>query len=79
MRTARRICATAAWCIVVLPAVASAQGTLEDYHRAQGANQRFNGMFTGPAAQELMSSWIAPYTLNGQTSTMFGVWVGKKN
>ena len=39
----------------------------------------FNGMFTGPGAQELMSSWSAPYTLDGQTSTMFGVWVGKKH
>jgi hypothetical protein len=38
----------------------------------------FNGMFTGPNAQELMSSWSAPFTLNGQTSQMFGVWVGKK-
>jgi dipeptidyl aminopeptidase/acylaminoacyl peptidase len=47
MRTARRICATVAWCIVVLPALVSAQGTLEDYRRAQGVNQRFAGMFTG--------------------------------
>ena len=39
----------------------------------------FNGQFTGPAGQELMSSWSAPYTFDGLTSTMFGVWVGKKN
>lgn len=39
----------------------------------------FSGLFTGPAGQELISSWSAPYLLNGQTSTMFGVWVGKKN
>jgi len=40
----------------------------------------FNGQFTGPAAQELMSTWTAPY-LNPDTnaqSTMFGVWVGSK-
>jgi hypothetical protein len=39
----------------------------------------FSGLFTGPAGQELMSSWSAPYILNGQTSQMFGVWVGKRN
>lgn len=39
----------------------------------------FNGLFTGPAAQELMAKWTAPY-LNPDTSQwkeMFGVWVGK--
>jgi hypothetical protein len=39
----------------------------------------FNGIFTGPHAEELMARWSAPYVLAaGQTpSTMFGVWVGK--
>jgi hypothetical protein len=40
----------------------------------------FNGLFTGPNAQELMSNWIAPYRdpTTGQTSQMFGVWVGRR-
>lgn len=41
----------------------------------------FNGLFTGPAAQELMARWAAPY-LNpdsSQWSDMFGVWVAKKD
>ena len=41
----------------------------------------FDGQFTGPAAQELMARWTAPY-LNPSTqqwSQMFGVWVGKKH
>ena len=40
----------------------------------------FDGLFTGPVAQELMARWTAPY-LNPSTqqwSEMFGVWVGKK-
>ena len=41
----------------------------------------FEGQFTGPVAQELMTRWTAPY-LNPSTnqwSDMFGVWVGKKH
>jgi hypothetical protein len=40
----------------------------------------FNGLFTGPAAQELMSRWTAPYLNpdNNQWSEMFGIWVGRK-
>lgn len=40
----------------------------------------FDGQFTGPAAQELMARWTAPY-LNPTTqqwSNMFGIWVGKQ-
>lgn len=40
----------------------------------------FDGQFTGPAAEELMSRWTAPY-LNPTTqqwNEMFGVMVGKK-
>ena len=40
----------------------------------------FDGRFTGPAAEELMSRWTAPY-LNPATqqwNEMFGVMVGKK-
>lgn len=40
----------------------------------------FNGMFTGPSAEELMARWTAPLP-NPTTNTnsqMFGVWVGKK-
>ena len=47
MRNARRIGSAIAWCILLLPGYVSAQGTLEDYRRAQGANQRFTSMFTG--------------------------------
>ena len=41
----------------------------------------FDGQFTGPAAQELMARWTAPYLIPGsqQWSQMFGVWVGKKH
>jgi hypothetical protein len=40
----------------------------------------FNGLFTGPAAQELMARWTAPRfdPQTNTTSEMFGVWVGKK-
>jgi len=40
----------------------------------------FNGLFTGPAAQELMSKWTAPYLNpdNSQWSEMYGIWVGKR-
>ena len=39
----------------------------------------FDGLFTGPSAQELMARWTAPYVNPNThaTSTMFGVWVGK--
>jgi hypothetical protein len=40
----------------------------------------FNGLFTGPAAQELMAKWTAPYQNpdSNQWSEMFGILVGKK-
>lgn len=40
----------------------------------------FNGLFTGPLAQELMAKWTAPYQNpdNNNWSEMFGVLVGKK-
>jgi len=40
----------------------------------------FNGLFTGPAAQELMARWSAPYENpdNHQAAEMFGVLVGKR-
>lgn len=42
-------------------------------------NQRgsFNGLFTGPNAEELMSRWTASYPNSDQV--MYGVWIGKKN
>jgi hypothetical protein len=42
----------------------------------------FNGLFTGPAAQELMARWTAPFESPdnpGFIGEMFGVWVGKKS
>ena len=40
----------------------------------------FNGQFTGPAAQELMSTWSAPFhnPISNTDSQMFGVLVGKR-
>ena len=40
----------------------------------------FDGGFTGPAAQELMARWTAPYInpSNQQPGEMFGVWVGRR-
>lgn len=40
----------------------------------------FDGQFTGPAAQELMARWTAPYLQPGSQlpAEMFGIWVGKK-
>jgi hypothetical protein len=39
----------------------------------------FDGIFTGPNAEELMARWIAPYLdpISKSQSQMFGVWVGK--
>lgn len=40
----------------------------------------FDGRFTGPAAQELMARWTAPYInpSTQQPGEMFGVWVGRR-
>ena len=49
-------------------------------HSGTGTLGGFDGRFTGPAAEELMSRWTAPY-LNPTTqqwNEMFGVMVGKK-
>lgn len=39
----------------------------------------FNGLFTGPSAQELMARWSADFVHPGtqQAGEMFGIWVGK--
>lgn len=49
-------------------------------HETANLTGSFNGLFTGPQAQELMARWIAEYAdpNNGQTKGMFGVLVGKK-
>jgi hypothetical protein len=46
---------------------------------APNADSSFSGMFTGPAAAELMARFEAPYVHDGQQGTMSGIWVGKKN
>jgi hypothetical protein len=40
----------------------------------------FNGLFTGPSAQELMARWTADYVDpdTQQQGGMFGIWVGRK-
>jgi hypothetical protein len=38
----------------------------------------FQGRFTGPAAQELMASFQAPFSNYGDWGTMTGVIIGKK-
>lgn len=40
----------------------------------------FDGRFTGPAAEELMSRWSAPYLhpVSQTWAEMFGVWVGRR-
>jgi hypothetical protein len=47
---------------------------------AFGQNGSFTGRFTGPNAEELISSWSAPFHSpdTGQDSAMFGVWVGSR-
>lgn len=45
------------------------------------ADSYFEGAFNGPKAAELMARWMAPYQ-DPETklwSTMFGIWVGKKD
>ena len=40
----------------------------------------FEGLFTGPDAEELMAQWQAPFRIPGTDTwnTMYGVWIGKK-
>jgi hypothetical protein len=40
----------------------------------------FNGLFTGPAVEELMARWQAPYVnpTSHEQSEIFGVWIGRK-
>jgi len=41
----------------------------------------FNGLFTGPSAQEVMAHWSFPYRFEGGggDTVFYGVWIGKKN
>ena len=48
-------------------------------HSTPSLSGSFNGLFTGPAAQELMARWTAQYLdQSGDTKGMYGVLVGKK-
>ena len=40
----------------------------------------FNGVFAGPAAQEVMGRWNLPFVLpsNGQTYDAWGAFIGRK-
>jgi hypothetical protein len=44
---------------------------------ANSQHGSFNGLFTGPNAQELMARWNATYP--NSDNLMYGVWVGKKD
>lgn len=50
-------------------------GDLLDSTTAQHGS--FDGLFTGPNAQELMARWTATYP--NSDNVMFGIWLGKKN
>lgn len=45
------------------------------------ANGSFSGQFTGPAAEELIGQWSAPFVdpISNATSTMIGAWVGRRD
>jgi len=60
--------------------VGSAQFSGDMRHATNNTSGSFDGLFTGPAAQELMANWRAT-ALDPTTQTpieLFGVWVGKK-
>lgn len=38
----------------------------------------FEGNFNGPQAQEIMARWQAPYTFEGGSGVMGGIWVGAR-
>lgn len=48
-------------------------------HTGNNLTGAFNGLFTGPNAQELMARWTASYVnpSTQQNADMFGVWIGK--
>lgn len=47
---------------------------------ASGSNA-FSGLFTGPAAQELIGKWALPfvYPVDGSTQSASGAWIAKRN
>jgi len=44
---------------------------------AVGANA-FDGLFTGPGAEELIGRWTVPFLLEGTTHQAWGAWIAKK-
>ncbi|WP_340588971.1 hypothetical protein [Erythrobacter alti] len=38
----------------------------------------FNGLFTGPAAQEAIGSWALPLMINGQSHQAIGAWIARR-
>lgn len=42
-----------------------------------GLNQ-FNGLFTGPSAQEAIGSWALPLTIDGQPHQAIGAWIARR-
>ncbi|KUO54694.1 MAG: hypothetical protein APF82_08705 [Sphingomonadales bacterium BRH_c42] len=42
-----------------------------------GFNQ-FNGLFTGPSAQEAIGSWALPLMIDGQLHQAIGAWIAKR-
>jgi hypothetical protein len=42
-----------------------------------GANT-FNGLFTGPAAEELIGQWAFPFIFNGKPAAASGAWIAKR-
>lgn len=51
-----------------------------EFSHANPLTGAFNGLFTGPNAEELMARWSADYVnpATQQPGEMFGIWVGKK-
>ena len=49
-------------------------------HATNSTSGSFDGLFTGPAAQELMATWTAS-AIDPNTQApidLFGIWVGKR-
>lgn len=48
------------------------------FDTGQAGFNQFNGLFTGPSAQEAIGSWALPLMIDGQPRQAIGAWIAKR-
>lgn len=61
-----------------IPLAASTNSFSGRFDTSQAGSNQFNGLFTGPLAQEAIGSWALPLMIDGQLHQAIGAWIARR-